>query len=773
MASLLTVVFTDVVESSATKRDVSLGRDSGERDRAYLETIQKHHFTLIRDRCRAHNGREISTTGDSFFLIFEEPVAAVRCAVDIQKRLADEPIATPRGPLRLRIGIHSGYLEAFEGSYHGTDVDRAARVEAMATPHQILLSSTTYELTHDMSDVKFHRLGEFALKGVGRVPLWEADWNGLGPRPTAGLPVLVQQGKKRIKLGAGAALFLIAISLSVPPVRTLVFHRHIETGMRHGGTEIPPPNTGKYVAVLPFRVLGEQSSLGYVGEGLQDALSAKLFHLQGAHLVSEAAVDTAGTNGSLDQIARAVGANLILSGTVQQADNQIAIVVKLYDMHGRKLLWSQEFSGVLTDLLSLEDQIYSRLIGALGLTPSAEETAHATQRPTDSFDAYDLYLKGHDAMRGRQDPGNVRAAIEYYNEALQKDPRFALAYAGIADASLQMYKNNKDPFWVEKALKAAQEAQRLDGNLAEVHFTLGSVLSATGRTEGAISELNRALELAPNSDEAYRRLGHAYMDSGRKDKAILALKKAVQINPYYWYNCLLLGDAYFRTGETQKALTAFQKVIELDPDNAWGYQNIGVVYLSEGKYAESIPLFQKQLQLQSSEDVYANLGMAYFGLKRYNDAVRMYEKATDINRNDERNLGDLADAYRWAGQKDKANATYAKAISLAYQELEVNPRNLYAMRHLALYFAKKGNPAEAWQYIRQASTIDPHSPHLFYCEAVLQALAGHPDQALKALDGALRNGYSLDQVRSDPELEGLQQGPAFAKLINQYGAQSK
>jgi adenylate cyclase len=773
MASLLTAVFTDVVESSATKRDVSLGRDSGERDRAYLEKIQNRHFSLIRDSCRSHNGREINTMGDAFFLTFEEPVAAVRCAVDIQKRLAAEPIETPRGPLRLRIGIHSGYLEPFEGGFHGTDVDKAARVEAMATAQQILVSSTTYELTRDMTDVKFHRLGEFALKGVGTVPLWEADWNGIGPRPTAALPLGAQQSKRRIKLGAGAVLFLIAVSLGAPSVRNIVFHRQAQSGTT-GATSIPPLNKGKYVAVLPFRILGPESSLGYVGEGLQDALSAKLFQLRGAHLVSEDAVENAGPSAPLKQIARKVGANLIVSGTVQDPpDNQIAIVAKLYDVRDGRLLWSQEFPGVLRDLLSLEDQIYSQLVSALGLNPSAEETARATQRPTGNFDAYDLYLKGHDAMRGRQDPRNVQAAINYYNLALQKDPRFALAYAGLADASLQMYKSKKDPFWVQKALKAAQQAKQLNDKLPEVYLSLGSVLSATGKTEEAIGELKRALELAPNSDEVYRRLGQTYMNSGRMDRAILALKKAVQINPYYWDNSLLLGNAYFQGGDNGKALIAWQKVIELEPDNVWGYQNVGAVYVMEGRYSESIPLLQKALQLQPSAEVYTDLGTGYFYLKHYTDAVKMYEKAAEMNPNDEVNLGNLADAYRWAGQKDKANATYDRAISLAYKELEVNPHDADALRNLAVYYAKKGDTAQASQYIQQASAIDSHNPDLFYTEAVVQTLAGHPDKALTALGEAFRKGFSPAQARNDPDLQGLQRGAAFAKLISQYSAQSK
>jgi tetratricopeptide (TPR) repeat protein/class 3 adenylate cyclase/TolB-like protein len=772
MASLLTAVFTDVVESSATKRDLSLGRDSGERDRAYLERIQKRHFILIRDSCRAHNGREINTMGDAFFLTFEEPVAAVRCATDIQKRLAAEPIETPRGPLRLRIGIHSGFLERFEGGFHGTDVDKAARVEAMATAQQILVSSATYELTRDMTDVRFHRLGEFALKGVGNVPLWEADWNGLGPRPTAALPVAVGQRNRRMKMGAGAALLCLALALSVPSVRTFVLHGRGDSSATAGASAIPALDAGKYVAVLPFRVLG-QSSLAYVGEGLQDALSAKLFQLHGAHLVSEDAVERAGAIGSLDQIARAVGANLIVSGTVQEAGNQIAIVANLHDMRGGKLLWTQEFSGDLRQLLSLENQVYSRLVGALGVNPSDQETARATQRPTDSFDAYDLYLKGKDAMRGRQNPQNVQAAINYYHEALQKDPRFALAYAGIADASLQMYKNNKEPFWVQKAMAAVQQAKRLNDKLPEVYLSLGSVLGATGKGEEAIGELNRALELAPNSDEVYRRLGQAYMGSGKYGKAILALKTAVQLNPYYWDNSLLLGNAYFQQGDYEKALTAYRKVIDIEPENVWGYQNLGAVYFTEGKYSESIPLFQRALQLQASGKVYSDLGTAYFYLKRYNDAIRMFEKAAELSPNDDMILGNLADAYRLAGQKDKANATYEKAISLAYKELEVNPRDAGAAVSVAQYYAKKGDTAQALQYIQQASALDPHNSDLFYTEAVTQILAGHPDKALKALGEAFRNGYSPELARYDPDLAGLLRGPEFAKLISQYGTQSK
>ena len=580
---------------------------------------------------------------------------------------------------------------------------------------------------------------------------------------------IVGPGHRGGWIAAGLAALLILVSLAVPQVRTFLLHPRPLGQDRKAGRpkDIPPLAQGKYVAVLPFRVLGDSASLGYLGEGLQDALSAKLFALQGVHIASGEAVERANGGGSPDQIAREVGANLIVEGTVQEAGGRIAIVAKLRDMTTGRMLWSQEFPGVVQDLLTLEDQIYSQLVGALELRPSNAEMARATRRPTESPEAYDLYLKGRDAMRGFQNPKNVEAALNYFNQALQKDPGFALAFAGTADASLRMYDEKNDRFWAQKALGAAQQAQRLNDTLPEVHFTLGSVYGGTGRIAEAILELKRALQLAPNSDEAYRRLGNIYLASGQKDKAIQAFEKAVQINPYYWLNHNALGQAYYTLGNNQKALSAWTKITELEPDNVLGYTDIGAVYLSEGKYNECIPVFQKALQLQPTADNYSNLGTAYFYLKRYPESVAMFEKATELGPNDEINVGNLADAYRWSGQKEKASATYDKAISLCYKALEVNPRDADAMQHLALYYAKKGDLPAANKFIRSARSANPDDVYVIYAEGVVETLGGNQEQALKILREAFAKGYSPALARNDPELNSLQGNPQFQKLTAQ------
>ena len=561
-----------------------------------------------------------------------------------------------------------------------------------------------------------------------------------------------------------AALALVA-ALAVPSVRNYFFHPGAPTEGTARPQSIPSLAQGKYIAVLPFRVLGD-SALGYVGEGLQEALAAKLFQLQGVHLISAETSRSGPAPASFDQVARELNANLILEGTVQESGGKIAIVANLHDMASGKLVWSQEFPGVPGDLLTLEDEIYSALLGALKLFPSNQELALATRHPTENLEAYDLYLKGRDAMRGQQDPKNVEAAIDYYHEALQKDSGFALAYAGLADASRMMYFSKRDHVWAEKALEAAQQAQRLNDNLPEVHFSLGSVYDATGRTAEAITELRRALELAPNSDEAYRRLGSAYMSAGRKNEGIRAFEKAVDLNPYYWYNYRMLGEAYFQTGDNEKALAAWQKIIQLEPENALGYEDVGAVFLNEGKYSESIPMFQKALQLQPTGDIYSDLGTAYFYLKRYEDAVQMFVKATEMNPNDQVLIGNLADAYRWSGQKDKANATYDRAISLAVKDLQVNPRDAGALQSVALYYAKEGQYTWAQDYIHKARAIDPNNVNYVYSEAVVNALAGKQQDALKALREAFEKGYSTDQARNDPELNSLRGIPEFDKLVS-------
>ena len=572
--------------------------------------------------------------------------------------------------------------------------------------------------------------------------------------------------QKRWVWGLAAALVLAILAFVISPVRNLILGKRagVVTSTVSG---IPSLDQGRYVAILPFRVLGDEKELGYVADGLNEALSAKLFQLQGLHLASTAAAEKVSDKDPTEKIARSLGSNLIITGMVQGSADNMRIIVNLDDVTSGKRTWSKEFSGVTKDILTIEDQISTQLVTALAVNPSNEELAHAAERPTENVQAYDLYLRGRNSLRGH-DAKSIQAAMDLFNQALKEDPSFALAYTGIANASLRMQGIHKDSLWTQKALAAAQQAEVLNDRLPEVHSVLGAVYESIGRYAEAISELKRSLSLEPTSDEAYRRLGNAYLASGDGTQAIEAFQKAVTLNPYFWMNQNALGNAYFQLGDYSRALQAFQQVTVLEPDIDAGYENVGNVYLQQGKYQESIPYLQKALQIEPYFSTYSNLGTAYFFLKQYPDSAQMFEKAAGLNPNDTFTRVNLADAYWAGGQRDKARAEYLEAISLGYKELQTNPRNASAMAQLALAFAKTGNAQEATGLIRRARAIEPNNVTYVYNDAEVNAVLGKSGNALAALREAFEKHYPADFAGADTDLSSLQNNSEFVSLIKKY-----
>jgi len=575
---------------------------------------------------------------------------------------------------------------------------------------------------------------------------------------------LPEFAERRWVWAVAGVVLLVALAFAIPPVRHLILPGGKGSSSVSG---VPPLSSGRFVAVLPLQILGDPSQLSYVAQGIEEALSAKLFQLKDVRVTPSDAADKTDQKQPLPKIARALGANLLVQGALQGSGDKIRITMKLEDVADGKRLWSREFNGVVADLFTLQDQIYNELVSGLKINPTNDEIATAEARPTNNTAAYDFYLRGRNSMRGH-DPKIIQAALDYFDQALKEDPKFALAYTGIADASLRMYKIKKDSFWTQKALAAAQQAEQLNDKLPEVHATLGSVYRATGKYSESVAELTRALSLAPNSDDFYRRLGDVYLDSGNGAKALEAYQKAVQLNPYYWVNQNALGNAYAGRADFPKALQVFQQVTTLEPDVNVGFENVGNVYLQQGKYQESIPYFQKALQIEPSSSTYSNLGTSYFFLKQYSNAVEMFEKAVAINPNDTDLMVNLADAYRGSGQQDKARTTYQQAIASGFKELQTNPQNAEVMSEMALSYAKIGDAPKAQNFIRQARGIDKNNVNYIYTEAQIDALLGQSAEALKVLQEALAKHYPAEFAAGDEDLKNLKDNPEFANLIKQY-----
>ncbi|MFZ3329543.1 MAG: adenylate/guanylate cyclase domain-containing protein [Candidatus Acidiferrales bacterium] len=456
---LITMVFTDVVESSATKRDTSLGRDNRERDRAYLEKVQTPHFELVRAICQSHGGREVSTMGDAFFLAFADPTQAVRCAVNIQQRLAEKTIETPRGALRLRIGIHSGFPEYFENSWHGTDVDTAARVEAAATANQILMSSRTYELVRQMTDIEFYPQGEFALKGVDRMALWEVAWDAKGPRRTATPPREVGRRRKRnLRIAGAVAGTLLALAS--------VVYLYLGYKSHHFFTHAKPRPA---VAVMDFKNLGKPN-VEWLSNALSEMLSTELGSTDALRTVFPEDVSTARADlalsvvpsfnsATLSKIRRILHSEYVVSGAYVAMGNEpndsIHVDVHVQDADSGETVASFGEDGTIATLHEVLSKAGAELCRRFGVQAQQENgnLEPMAALPSDP-EALRLYTDGLARLRAFDALG----ARDSLQRSIALAPDFALPHFALARAwKLLGYD--------EQARSGAKKAVELSGNL--------------------------------------------------------------------------------------------------------------------------------------------------------------------------------------------------------------------------------------------------------------------------------------------------------------------
>ena len=562
---------------------------------------------------------------------------------------------------------------------------------------------------------------------------------------------------KRRWAAAGAAVLLAAgLFFAVPATRHWAL-----------GPGIARPHY--YLAILPPKVADD--SVQYLADGAVDALSAKLAGLHDVYVAyGEAVKGAMRTRHDPRQIAGALGVNYLVGLSVLSSADQISVTVtmdgygdKRGDNPGNRL--HEEVHGGRQDLLTLEDNIFQKVVRSLTIRETNEELARTQLRPTEDQGAYEAYLKGRNLLRGTRDPAHLTEALKLFQQAVDSDSRFALAYTGLADANLAMFDSTKDPKWTNDALQTAQQAESLNPKLPEAHFSLGTIYTVTGKTGMAIGELQLALEQAPNSDEGFRRLGLAYSRAGKRDQAIAALTKATELNRYYWNNFSLLGVVCFKFGENQGALQACQRVTELAPDNPTGWANLGAADYRVGQLEKCIAALQKAINLQPKAEFYSQLGTAHFFAGQRDLSVTDFFRAVELLPKSALFRTNLADAYRWSAQKDKAPGAYAEAIGAANDILAANPQDATALGCLAICYAKTGETGRALDYIQRARGIDPNDNDLMYREATVYALAQQDSEALKSLGNALRNGYSLSEARNDPELAELRKTPGFALML--------
>jgi tetratricopeptide (TPR) repeat protein len=297
-----------------------------------------------------------------------------------------------------------------------------------------------------------------------------------------------------------------------------------------------------------------------------------------------------------------------LEGSVQKAGDTVRVNVQLINAATQAHLWAESYDRKLTDIFAVESDIATTVAETLQAKLTGSEKTAIAKRPTENPEAYELYLKGR-FFWNKRTGADLRTAIEYFNQALGKDPNYALAYAGLADSYclLSAYGAASRLDSLPQAKAAAEKALELDDTLAEAHTSLGNVLRGYD-LEQSLKEFERAIEVNPNYATAHHWYGELLGATGRFDEGIAELKRAQQLDPLSLVINTDLGEVYTFAREYDKAIEQLRKTIEMDPRFYYANWHLGVALQLKGQLNEALAEYRKAAELNDDPTVLALLG---------------------------------------------------------------------------------------------------------------------------------------------------------------------
>lgn len=366
---------------------------------------------------------------------------------------------------------------------------------------------------------------------------------------------------------------------------------------------------------------------------------------------------------------------------------------------------------------------------------------------------------------------NLDRSIALLNRAIELDPNYAPAYASLAVAYYDRNMAHPDAQWVRQVQQYAARALELNSDLADSHLASGLAATISGNNAEAEKEYRKAADLDPKNPKPRSVLGELYAKLGNNKRAEEEQKRALALDPGNWRAYMDLGLLYYKTDRPSEAAAAWEQVRKIMPDNFYALNNLAGVYMLLDREEDAAAALQRSLEIKPAADNYSNLGTLRFSQGRYADAVPLFEKAVKLSGSDSLYWGNLGDAYRWApGQSAKAGAAYANAIRLAKEELTRNPQDLELQAALAMYLAKSGDKQEGLAQLKSVDRSPNKTGEVWLDSAVVHELCGERDQALAALAGSLKAGYSLKEIKNEPELVSLRADARYQSLVASQSA---
>ncbi len=463
--------------------------------------------------------------------------------------------------------------------------------------------------------------------------------------------------KKSARNRAWIYVVIVAGAISVS---LFFFGRYTATSKQSGLTESP----AKSIAVLPFENLSRDPENAYFAEGMQDEILARLSKIADLKVISRTSTQKyKSAPDNLREIAKQLGVANILEGSVQKAVDQVRVNVQLINALNDTHLWGDIYDRKLTDIFAVESDIAKTIADTLQAKLTGAEKQMIAAQPTSDTTAYELYLKGR-LLWSKRGGDNIRQAIAFYEQAIERDPNYALAYAGLAEdyVTLPFYTSTVPREAYQKAKTAALKALQLDDKLAEAHAGLAFVL-CTGDLDiaGSISEFQSAIALNSNYATAHQWYGYLPLTaSGRFDEAIAEGKRSVELDPLLPIINTNLGTDLIYARRYDEALAQLRKTLEIDPTFYYARYALGMALQLKGDMPGAIIEYMKAQQLSDDLTAPVLLAAAKAQSGDKDAAVRMLAELEELSQHRyvraywrallSLSLGNRDEAIRWLEQ---------------------------------------------------------------------------------------------------------------------------
>jgi len=554
-----------------------------------LAAVKTLRADFIEPKIAEHQGRIVKVTGDGMLVEFPSVVSAVACAVDIQRGMRTQSAnAPPDARIEFRVGVNLGDVIVEGGDIFGDGVNVATRLESIAPVGGITVSQSVRDHVGKRLDLIFEDMGERRLKNI--------------ERPIRVYSISVDEPSNRQTNDAASA------------------HRE----------EKPS------IAVLPFINMSGDPEQEYFSDGITEDIITDLSKVSGLFVVARNTVFTyKGKTVEVPEVAKRLGVDFVLEGSVRKAGSRVRVTGQLINGKDGGHVWADRYDRDLTDIFAIQDEITHAIVEQLKVKLLPQEKKSIGQTPTDNVEAYTYYLRGRQFMQ-RHSKSNYQLARRMFAKAVELDPLYARAYAGIADCDSFLFLHYHLEAGIDSILATSAKALALDDRLAEAHASRGLALSLEQRHEEAIAEFEEAIALDPNSFEAHYFYGRACVTQGKLERAATLFERAAENKPDdYQALCLLiptyrslgrqpemessarrgieraeseltfhpenpraayLGAAALVTlGDNDRAREWAARALAIDPDDVLIQYNVACVYTSLGDLEQAFDLLERLL----------------------------------------------------------------------------------------------------------------------------------------------------------------------------------